>query len=301
MGANRLAEASLVGPASPVVRLRDLVALTKPRITSTVLLTTAGGLWLAPGVRDRQTCALAVAGVTLIVSGANALNMYLERDVDGRMKRTERRPLPAGRLAPRVALVFGVALSVLAVPVLALDVNLTTAMLAVLAHLSYVLAYTPMKQRSHLALLVGAVPGAMPPLLGWTSATGRVTAGGLVLFGILYLWQVPHFLAIAMFREQEYTRAGLKVMPAQVGARATQHAIVRWTSALLVTTLLAVPFGVARERFLASAGLLGAVFLGWGLYGLRGPATARWARSLFAVSLVYLMLLFAALVVDARV
>jgi protoheme IX farnesyltransferase len=282
------------------VAVADLLALAKPRITALVITTTAGGLWLAPVRVGLGTAGLAMLGTVLIVSGANALNMYIERDIDGRMDRTKDRPLPAGRLAPRVALWFGVALSVIAVPILAVGVNLTTALLAVLAHLSYVLAYTPLKQRSSAALLVGAVPGAMPPLLGWTAATGSVGWGGLVLFGILYLWQVPHFLAISVFRQHDYARAGLKVMPNTAGLRATKHGIVRYLVALVGVSLLLVPLGVERHAYLLWAGLLGAVFFGWGCYGLRYDAGARWARSLFAVSIVYLVLLFCALVVEGQ-
>jgi protoheme IX farnesyltransferase len=278
----------------------DLVALAKPRVTALVITTTAGGLWLAPMRVGLGVAGLAMLGTVLIVAGANALNMYIEREIDGRMDRTKDRPLPAGRLAPRVALWFGVALSVAAVPILAIGVNLTTALLAVLAHLSYVLAYTPLKQRSPAALLVGAVPGAMPPLLGWTAATGSVGWGGLVLFGILFFWQVPHFLAISIFRKDDYARAGLKVLPNTAGLRATKHSIVRYLLALVAVSLLLVPLGVERRGYLLWAGLLGAMFFGWGCYGLRDAAGARWARSLFAVSIVYLVLLFCALVIGGQ-
>jgi protoheme IX farnesyltransferase len=281
------------------VAVSDLVALTKPRITALVLITTAGGYWLAPAKGGPLVASLALIGTILIVAGANALNMYIERDIDGQMERTKDRPLPGGRLAPRVALWFGVALSVAAVPILAIGVNATTALLAVLANLSYVLAYTPLKQRSHSALLVGAVPGAMPPLLGWTAATGTIGAGGLVLFGILFLWQVPHFLAISIFRRDEYARAGLKVMPNTLGLRATKHSIARYLFALLAVSLLLVPLGVERPGYTYLAGTLGTIFLGWGCWGLREEAGARWARSLFGISILYLALLFCALMVEA--
>jgi protoheme IX farnesyltransferase len=284
----------------PGISLADLVALAKPRVTTLVIATTAGGLWLAP-VRVAATVAgLALLGTVLIVAGANALNMYIERDIDGRMDRTKDRPLPAGRLAPRVALLFGVALSAAAVPILALGVNLTTALFAVLAHLSYVFAYTPLKQRSPMALLVGAVPGAMPPLLGWTAATGTAGWGGVGLFAILFLWQVPHFLAISIFRKDDYARAGLKVMPNVAGLKATKHSIVRYTFALVAVSLLLVPLGVERGGYLVWAGLLGAIFFGWGCYGLREASGAKWARSLFAVSIFYLVLLFSALILQAH-
>jgi len=282
------------------IAVRDLVTLAKPRITALVITTTAGGLWLAPVRVDALIIGLALLGTVLIVAGANALNMYIERDVDRRMDRTRDRPLPAGRLPPRAALWFGVVLSVIAVPILAIGVNAVTALLAVLAHLSYVLAYTPLKQRSHWALLVGAVPGAMPPLLGWTAATGRIGAAGIALFGILFLWQIPHFLAISIFRREDYARAGLKVMPNTVGIRATKHSIVRYLLALVAVTLLLVPLKVEGHVYLWCSGALGAVFFGWGCYGLREASGTRWARSLFAISIVYLVLLFGALVLGCR-
>jgi len=275
--------------------IRDVVALAKPRITALVIVTTAGGLWLSPSRAPTATALWALVGTVLIVAGANALNMYIEREIDGRMTRTQNRPLPAGRMAPRVALWFGVLTSVLAIPVLAIGVNATTALLALLANLSYVLAYTPLKQRSHWALLVGAVPGAMPPLLGWTAATGRIDAGGMVLFGILFLWQVPHFHAISIFRRDDYARAGLKVMPNTHGIKATKHSIVRYTFALVAVSLLLVPLGVESGAYLLPAGALGATFFAWGCWGLRPAAQDRWARWLFVVSIVYLVALFCAL------
>jgi protoheme IX farnesyltransferase len=277
------------------VAVRDLVALAKPRITVMVVATTAGGLLLAPLRPSVSVAGLALLGTVLVVAGANALNMYLERDVDARMERTRKRPLPAGRLAPRVALWFGIALSVASIPILAIGVNLTTALLALLAHLIYVLAYTPLKPRSHWALWVGAVPGAMPPLLGWTAATAEVGLGGVVLFGILFLWQIPHFLAISIFRRHEYREAGLLVMPNTDGIRATESMIVWFAFALVVVSLLLVPIGVEGHLYLLAAGALGSIFFGVSCYGRFSADTTRWARSLFFLSIVYLVLLFAAL------
>jgi protoheme IX farnesyltransferase len=304
--------------ATPLARsrtsVRDFVALAKPRITLMVIITTAGGLFLAPRVAPLSsiseggtslsawTVFFALLGTSMIVSGANALNMYIERDIDRHMARTRNRPLPAGRMSPRAALWFGVTLSVVSVPILAIGVNALTALLAVLANVSYVLAYTPMKPRSHFALEIGAVPGAIPPLLGWTAATNRIDPAGVVLFATLFLWQIPHFHAIAMFRREEYARAGLKVMPNVAGDDATKHVIVRYLAALVATSLLLFPLGVAHAGYLFIALALGAVFFGWGVYGLRPGLTDarlnRWARSLFAISIVYLVLLFAALSID---
>jgi protoheme IX farnesyltransferase len=284
--------------------LRDVFALAKPRITLMVLLTAAGGIWLSPAHAPKLTVAFALFGTTLIVAGANALNMYIERDIDGFMKRTKDRPLPAGRMSARFALIFGVVLSVAAVPILALGVNGTTALLAILANLLYVLAYTPLKQRSHWALQVGAVPGAIPPLLGWTAATGRVDEGGLVLFAILFLWQIAHFHAIALFRKLEYGRAGLVVLPNVSkknggGDEAARHSIVRHASALAAISLLLYPLHVAHGIYLVSAIVLGACFTGVSLFGLRKTVTLKWARGVFGASLLYLVALFAAIAVDA--
>jgi heme o synthase len=300
---NELADTIAQSKRIARVRVADLVALTKPRITLMTIITTVGGLLLArrQGIGVASTpwlVAWTVLGTALVVAGANALNMYMERDVDGKMTRTKNRPLPAGRMSPRVALWFGVTLSVLSVPILAVGVNPLTALLAVLANVAYVLAYTPLKQRSHHALLVGAVPGAIPPLLGWTALAGRIEAAGLVLFSVLFLWQVPHFLAIALFRREEYARAGLVVMPNVTGTRDVKHAIVRWSLALVGASLLLYPLRVAHAGYLAIALVLGAGFFGLGCWGLREAASRSWARSLFGVSILYLLLLFVAVGFD---
>jgi protoheme IX farnesyltransferase len=259
----------------------------------------AGGLLLAPDKVGAGTAVAALVGVALIVAGANALNMVLERDIDRHMARTRNRPLPAGRLAMRPALVLGVVLSVVSLPILAFGVNLLTALLAGLANILYVLAYTPLKQRSHLALEVGAIPGAMPPLLGWTAATGRVDAGGLVLMAILFFWQLPHFHAIAFFRRADYARAGLQVLPNTRGDDVTKHAIVRYLAVLVAVSLLLFPLGIAGRVYLVSAEALGAVFFAWGCWGLRASSGNRWARSLFGASILYEVALTAAIVADA--
>jgi protoheme IX farnesyltransferase len=277
--------------------VRDVVALTKPRITLMVLLTAAGGLWLAPVRASHTTMVLALLGTALVVGGANALNMYIERETDGLMKRTKDRPLPTGRLQPAFALAVGLTLSIASVPVLVFGVNATTALLAVLANLLYVLAYTPLKPRSHWALQVGAVPGAIPPLLGWTAATGRVDAGGLVLFAILFFWQIAHFHAIALFRKVEYGRAGLAVLPNVAGEDVTRHSIVRHASALTFASLLLYPLHVAHSFYALSALVLGLGFMTVCIIGLR--RSARGSRAVFIASLFYLIGLFASIAVDS--
>lgn len=285
----------------------DLISLAKPRITVMVVTTMLGGMWVASryaraaGADPRPTAELAIAllGTALVVSGANALNMYIERDTDRLMDRTKDRPLPARRLAPEAALWFGLVLSAASIPLLFLGVNTTTGLLSSLALLSYVLIYTPLKRRTTLSLPIGAVPGAIPPLLGWTSVTGRLDTPGLLLFAVLFLWQIPHFLAIATFRREDYRRAGLKVLPVEKGDRVTRLHIVGYLALLVLATVLLVPLGVGGPVYLTAAIVLGAAFFGLGAYGLRRDAGARWARGLFFASMAYLVLIFAALMIGA--
>ncbi|TMA44525.1 MAG: protoheme IX farnesyltransferase [Deltaproteobacteria bacterium] len=280
----------------------DLVALAKPRITALVVFTTAIGLWLAPHGLRPLTVALTLVGTVLIVAAANVLNMYLERDSDALMARTMNRPLPAHRMEPDVALKFGIVLAAVSVPLLTFAVGALPGLLASIALVSYVLLYTPMKRQTATALLIGALPGAIPPLIGWTAATERLDLPGVLLFAVMFLWQVPHFLAITLFRKEEYARAGLVVQPNEPGGEREARAnIVRYTVALVAVSLLFVPIGIARGAYLASALLLGGVFLGYAVAGLRQAAGRRWARNLFLLSLIYLPLLFGALLLDRRV
>lgn len=292
---------SLATSEHPRTQVRDLVALTKPRIMLMVLLTAGGALWLAPGEQPWLRILAALAGTSLVVASANALNCWLERDSDGLMTRTRNRPLPAGRLRADVALTFGLALGALAVPLLTLAVNPLTGLLAAVALVSYVWIYTPMKRRSWLALLVGSVPGAMPPLMGWTAATNSLDAPGIVLFGILFIWQLPHFLAIATFREKEYTRAGIQVLPAVRGVFATKVHALLWAAALVPVTLMLVPLGYAGVPYLVVMGIGGVAFAALcakGFWGTSGKDDIRWSRAVFFASLGYLPLLFAALALD---
>ncbi len=267
----------------------DFLQLAKPRITALVVFTTASGLWLAPHGLPARTVLFALIGTVLVVAAANTLNMYLERDTDALMSRTMNRPLPAQRMDPQVALKFGLALAAISVPLLTFAVGALPGLLASIALVSYVLA----------ALLVGALPGAIPPLIGWTAATGRLDLPGVLLFAVMFLWQVPHFLAITLFRKDEYARAGLVVQPNQPGGdREARMNIVRYTVALVAVSLLFVPIGAAHAVYLAVALVAGLGFLGYGLLGLRSDAGPRWARNLFLLSLVYLPVVFGALMFD---
>jgi heme o synthase len=279
--------------------LSCLVQLTKPGVTRLVMATTLFGAIIAPGSVDYARLLWALLGTVLVVGSANALNMYLEADVDALMSRTRARPLPSGRLAPEVALWFGLALAVVGLPILALLVNALTALIGAIALVSYVCAYTPLKRISPLAVWVGAVPGAAPPLMGWTAMSGTLDVAALSLFSLLLVWQVPHFHAIAVFRQSEYERAGLRVLPSVHGLAYTKLVIVILLILQLVLSALPAFLGIGGVLYLGVAMTLGAVYLGCALYGLRQAAGARWARTLFFVSMPYLLGVYGALVVEA--
>jgi heme o synthase len=298
----RIDEARTATSRSTAAVARDLVSLTKPRITFIVLVTAAAGMKLAAHAPiPRMLWLWTLLGTALVVGSANTLNMWWERDVDGKMARTKDRPLPAGRLSPNAALIFGLLLAVVSLPILFFGVNPMTGLLGAIALVSYVLLYTPMKRHSVRALWVGAIPGAIPPLLGWTAITGRLDAAGIALFSILFIWQIPHFLAISIFRAEDYARAGLKVVPVELGDRATNGMMFRYTVALLAVTVWPFLAGVGGKIYLGVAVALGALFLALAARAFRieGDKRITWARSVFGYSIVYLVVLFAVLVATA--
>jgi len=281
---------------------REVIQLTKPRITFMVVLTFAGGLWLTPTTLSFGDALGALLGTVLVVAAANALNMFWEREIDGRMKRTEKRPLPAGRMSPEAALAVGAVLACIAIPTLILTSNGLTAGLGLLAFVSYVFLYTPMKQKSSLALFVGAVPGALPPLMGWTAATAQLDAQGLALFGVLFAWQIPHFLAISVLRQDDYVYAGFKIIPGEFGDRVTSANAIIFAVVTVSCTLCLPALGVSSWAFGVVALALGLPFVTRSAQAIpnisHGDARARWARRLFVYSIIYLTLLFTALAVD---
>jgi protoheme IX farnesyltransferase len=301
----RLAETTIAG--TPIARtpagmpsLADAVALMKPSIMVMALLTAAGGMSLAPGAPMVGSWLALLVGVGLIVGAANTLNMYLERDVDCLMARTKNRPLPAGRMEPSFALVVGVAQAFVAVPILTFAINPVTGLLGVVALICYVMLYTPLKQRTTLATLVGSLPGAMPALMGWTAVTGAIDVRGLAVFGVLFIWQVPHFHAIALFRHKDYVRAGLKTVPAERGEVSTRRRIAVYLVLQVALSLLLYPLGVAGLGYAVVAAIAGIAYLGYGLLGLVADVGPRWARRLFLASIIYLPIVFTAMVIDGR-
>jgi len=300
-GVERAAASAVPARSRFMPSAHDLIALTKPRITALVLLTSAAGMRLAPGHVGARRLLLSLVGTALIVGSANALNMWWEREVDARMTRTRNRPLPAGRMSAEVALAFGLGLALVSAPML-FGVNAAAGLLGLIALVSYVVVYTPLKRHTHLALLVGAVPGAIPPLLGWSTVTGTAGTGGLLLFAVLFLWQVPHFAAISIFREEDYARAGLQVVSVQHGERAARQMITVYTVLLVAASFLFVPFGLAGRRYALVATFLDVGFLALALRGLRARSASfdvrRWAKHVFAFSIVYLTVLLVALLAD---
>lgn len=289
------------------LQLSDFVELCKPGILGMCVFTALGGMGVAATIGAAPTpfpwaAALwGVLGTTLSVAGANTLNQYIEREGDKLMNRTKDRPLPAGRMAPNVALVFGILLGVLSEVILFAFVNPLTGWLAAFALLSYVGIYTPMKRRSTQALIVGAVPGAMPPLLGWTIATNEIGAAGVVLFLILLVWQLPHFLAISIYRRHDYGAAGIKVVPNVRGIENAKVQSLIYSLLLVTVSLMLVPLGVAGFTYFVAIAILGAWFFVLSMRGFEPEANNKWARQFFFASLVYLPVLTVALVVDLMI
>ena len=284
---------------SAPARASDFVLLTKPRITFLVLVTTAVGYALGVGTNFQPGVFVALlVGTALVSGGASALNQWAERDADARMSRTRSRPLPAGRLVPSDAFAFGVAISLVGLVLLASAVNSLTALLAAASLASYVLAYTPLKRITPLCTLVGAIPGAIPPMMGWVAATGSLGRVAWALFAVLFLWQLPHFLAIAWIYRDDYARGGFPMLPVtDPGGDSTARQSVAYASALVPVTLLAGAFAGAGPVYLWSAVGLGVLFLGCAVAFavLRSTRSARW---LFLVSVLYLPAVLGLMVLD---
>ena len=291
------ANASALAVAAPS-RTADFVELGKPRITSLVLVTAAVGYALGGrGAFDGLAFLVFMAGTALLCSGASALNHYIERGTDALMERTRRRPIPAGRLRPEEALIFGLALSSAGLAILAF-VNALTLALGALSLLSYVLAYTPLKRVSSLCTVVGAVPGALPPLMGWAASHGSLGAAGWGLFAILFLWQLPHFLAIGWLYREDYARGGFPMLAVtdRDGASTGRQAVL-YATALLPVTLAAGMLASAGAGYLWGALILGVGFLGCAA-AFAWKRTVGGARRLFLASVLYLPLVLGLMVFD---
>lgn len=282
----------------PTTLWRDYLQLTKPRITFFCLLMTLGGIALAPESMPWFSIAATLIGTAFSVGAANTLNMYWERETDKLMKRTALRPLATGRLKAHCALIFSVILAAASVLTLGIWVNWLTSGLSLFALLSYVFVYTPLKRVTPHALLIGAVPGAMPPLMGWTAATGEISFPGLVLFAILLIWQIPHFIAISVNHQADYQNAGIKTWPGERGLRPATIQALTYSLILLPVSLLLLRTGLASYIYGITATALGLWMIVLSSRGFNPSKYSLWARQLFFASLVYLPLLTVGLAVD---
>lgn len=274
-------------------RAADYLALTKPRLTGLVLLTTLAGFHAATrGPLDGGLLLSTLMGTALVAAGAAVLNQYLERDVDALMRRTRRRPLPAGRVAPEEALAFGVLLSAAGLLYLAFAVRMLAALLAALSLGTYLFLYTPMKRTTPLCTLMGGVPGALPPMIGWAAARDALGIEAWLLFVILFLWQQPHFLAIAWLYREDYAAAGLPMLPVVDDGDSTGRQAMLYAAALVPASLLPVIHGQAGAPYVVGALVLGAGFLACGA-ALAIASSRPAARRLFLASLIYLPTLLA--------
>ncbi len=278
---------------------RDLLELTKPRICVLALAMTALGYCLGSrGEFSWVHFILSLVGTAFVGAGCGAINQWMERDIDALMHRTRNRPLPTGRLTGRTAVIMGILSLLVGFFLLLVYVNRTTAILGLITFLTYLVAYTPMKRWSSLSTLMGAVPGAMPPLMGWTAATGTLSWEGWVLFAILFLWQVPHFLAIAWVYREDYARAGLPILSVvdERGSK-TSKQLMLYSAVLLPLSLLPTIQGLTGEAYFFGAMILGILYFIFSVY-LAVFRTKFYARRLFLVSIVYLPLLGLLMVFD---
>jgi len=282
-------------------RVADYAELTKPDVTLLVVISTLAGFYLgARGALDWVLLFHALVGTTLVSAGTAAFNHYLERNDDGRMRRTARRPLPAGRMQPGAAFGFAALLSVGGVVYLLIMVNGLASLLALATWATYLFLYTPLKKRTLLCTAVGAFPGAMPPLIGWAAARGELTPDAWILYAILFFWQFPHFLSIALIYREDYVRGGFKMLPAaDTTGQATGRQMVLYSWALLPVALLPGIIGMAGALYLLAALLLGAVFV-WSAWRVAMMPSNANARRLLQMTIIYLPLLFVFLMLDKR-
>lgn len=280
-------------------KTRAFYDLTKPGITRLVLVTTAAGFYLASrGAVDLLLLLRTLLGTALVASGTNALNQWAEREQDSQMKRTANRPLPSGRITSRDAFLFAWAISIAGMVYLTFYVNLATAIVVALSLSSYVFIYTPLKRKTWTATLIGAVPGALPILAGWTASGQPIDAAAWTLFAIMFLWQMPHFYALAWIYREDYGRAGFQMLTVVdgTGTRAARHSLL-FTAALIPISMLPSFLGIAGKVYLIGAALLGLGFLLMTTGMLRRP-TEKMAWRIFSASIVYLPLLLLLMVFD---
>ena len=281
-----------------VHRAADFVELIKPRLVVMILITTAAGFYLGAQTVDWLRCLHTLIGAGLTAAGVLGLNQYLERDVDAQMKRTRERPLPDGRMNPLEALLVGAVLTGGGMLYLTFIVNVLSGFVISLIVVSYLFLYTPLKRRTSLCTLIGAVPGALPPVVGWVAARGSLTGEAWVLFTILFLWQIPHSLAIAYIYREDYAKAGFRLLPViHPDGASTCRQIVINCVALLGVGLLPALYNIAGSLYFFTALVAGVAFLAFGIY-LARTRSMKAARYLLHASLLYLPLVFITMALD---
>lgn len=282
----------------PRFHLRDYAILLKPRVMSLVVFTALVGMLLAPTPVDPAVGLAAIACIAFGAGASGAINMWYDRDIDSVMQRTMNRPLPAGRLRPRDALLFGTTLAAASVATMAVAVNLVAAALLALTIVYYVFVYTIwLKRRTPQNIVIGGASGAFPPMIGWAATTGGVDWGALALFAIIFLWTPPHSWALALFRKGDYDRAGVPMMPVVAGERSTRGQILAYACTLVPVTLLPVAIGISHWPYGLAAAVLGTGMLRRAFCVYRDDGV-RSARNLFFFSILYLFLIFTALLLD---
>ena len=281
-----------------VPRMTDLIELVKPRLVVMILITTAAGFYLGARTVNWLLCLHTLIGAGLTAAGVLGLNQYLERDADAQMKRTQGRPLPDGRMSPLVALFVGAALTGSGMLYLTFVVNVLSGFVISLIVVSYLLLYTPLKRKTSLCTLIGAVPGALPPVVGWVAARGSLTGEAWVLFAILFLWQLPHSLAIAYIYREDYAKAGFRLLPViHPDGSSTCRQIVVNCVALLGIGLLPTLCNIAGSVYFFTALVSGVAFLAAGIY-LARTRSVKAARYLLYASLLYLPMVFITMALD---
>jgi protoheme IX farnesyltransferase len=280
-------------------RTSDYLALAKPRLNLLVVASTVAGFAMAGGdASNVPLLSWTILGTALVAGGASAFNQVMERSTDGLMRRTRMRPLPDNRLPIREAVVFASLSSLAGLLILALGVNVLAAVVALVTLASYAIVYTPLKRRTSFATVIGAIPGALPPVIGWAAAQNLLTQGAWVLFGIVFLWQLPHFLAIAWMYRDDYARAGLPMLPViDPGGRSTAQQALVYTAALVPVALAPTLVGMSGPVYFAGALILTMMFLGI-VVKFAMSRSMRNARSLFLASITYLPLLWMLMIVD---
>jgi len=282
-------------------QVSDYVALLKPRVMSLVVFTGLVGLVVAPGNIHPVLGAVAILCIAVAAGASGAINMWYDRDIDALMSRTENRPVPAGRMAPGEALGFGVVLAVGSVTVMALAINWTAAALLALTIGFYIFVYTIwLKRRTPQNIVIGGAAGAFPPMVGWAAVTGDVALGSIALFALIFMWTPPHFWALSLYRQDDYKRAGVPMLPVVAGPRETRKQILLYSILLMPVSLAPWALDVSGMIYVATAVVLGAVFLGLAMR-VRVNDAERHAKALFAYSIFYLFGLFAALLADGLI